>query len=666
MLPRSHMIILFTAALFRCSVATASWPPDGLLVSDTASHFNNHIPTVADDRFGGVYVAWQWSGSPVGLSIQDPRLQRLRPSGEVAPGWPPHGVQLTAAARNQAPRFICPDGVGGVYVVWADIRGLSTGNSIDVYAQRVLENGTVDPAWPADGLPIAAKPQEQDLLSAVSDGTGGLFISWSDRSPADGGDVMGIRIQPNGTAAPGWPVGGKPIAPVSPFAQAGGQIVADGIGGIYTVYGMFEPDINIYARHINAQGDVAYGWPSSDVPLTRAPNTQGGRVISDGAGGLYTAWHDDRSRGSAAFSEQYFDIYAQHMLADGTIAPGWPADGLPVCLRAGIQQVPDLVSDGAGGVFVVWEEGRSGTPWDLYGVRLYADGTLAPGWAANGTPVMAGFESHQMFRLAQDGMGGFYAAAEGSPSGQIWVQHMMANGQPETGWALQGTRVTPNYSGQEWPAVAWDGYGGAYVAWDDARYGETSVFVKHYGNDLTAVAVSLVSAEAEPGLARIAWQVNDGTGGRFTLERRTDLEVWKSLATIAPTSSGRITYDDRVPKHGRYFYRLAYMDDGIRRETPEVQLDVPSAHVLSLAGFTPNPISSANLSIAFTLPKQASGSVVLFDITGREIAREDLTGLGPGRHALRLGAQSQVPAGVYWMRLTHGDRALTSRGVVIR
>ena len=95
-------------------------------------------------------------------------------------------------------------------------------------------------------------------------------------------------------------------------------------------------------------------------------------------------------------------------------------------------------------------------------------------------------------------------------------------------------------------------------------------------------------------------------------------------------------------------------------------MDVPSAFVLSLAGFTPNPISSASLSITFTLPKQAPGSLALYDVSGRELAREDLGGLGPGRQTLRIGARGRVPAGVYWMRLTHGDRTMTGRGVVVR
>jgi hypothetical protein len=37
----------------------------------------------------------------------------------------------------------------------------------------------------------------------------------------------------------------------------------------------------------------------------------------------------------------------------------------------------------------------------------------------------------------------------------------------------------------------------------------------------------------------------------------------------------------------------------------------------------------------------------------------------PGHHTLRLGSIT-IPAGVYWLRLTHDGRTLTARGAVVR
>ena len=45
--------------------------------------------------------------------------------------------------------------------------------------------------------------------------------------------------------------------------------------------------------------------------------------MADDAGGLFVQWEDARS--------PEFHIYAMRLAADGTIAPGWVADGVPIC-----------------------------------------------------------------------------------------------------------------------------------------------------------------------------------------------------------------------------------------------------------------------------------------------------------------------------------------------
>src|SRR5262249_14449131 len=71
---------------------------------------------------------------------------------------------------------------------------------------------------------------------------------------------------------------------------------------------------------------------------------------------------------------------------------------------------------------------------------------------------------------------------------------------------------------------------------------------------ITPVLVSLVSAEAWPGRARLVWYVED-SGLRVTVYR-TGGEGWIAVGTAFADGSGRITYeDDRVAPGGRYGYR---------------------------------------------------------------------------------------------------------------
>lgn len=51
------------------------------------------------------------------------------------------------------------------------------------------------------------------------------------------------------------------------------------------------------------------------------------RVVSDGAGGAIITWQD--LRGGVAY-----DLYAQHVQASGFVDPAWPTDGAALCQAA--------------------------------------------------------------------------------------------------------------------------------------------------------------------------------------------------------------------------------------------------------------------------------------------------------------------------------------------
>jgi hypothetical protein len=53
----------------------------------------------------------------------------------------------------------------------------------------------------------------------------------------------------------------------------------------------------------------------------------------------------------------------------------WTTDGMALCTAAGDQGLPAIVSDGAGGAFVTWEDARSGN-FDIYAQRVHQG--LAP------------------------------------------------------------------------------------------------------------------------------------------------------------------------------------------------------------------------------------------------------------------------------------------------
>ncbi|HEV2105052.1 MAG TPA: T9SS type A sorting domain-containing protein, partial [Candidatus Eisenbacteria bacterium] len=78
----------------------------------------------------------------------------------------------------------------------------------------------------------------------------------------------------------------------------------------------------------------------------------------------------------------------------------------------------------------------------------------------------------------------------------------------------------------------------------------------------------------------------------------------------------------------------------------------------------PNPLVD-HFRVSFTLPDAAPARLEVVDVGGRRVSAQDVGALGPGPHALDLGAARALAPGLYFVRLTHGGRTLTTRAVVV-
>ena len=80
------------------------------------------------------------------------------------------------------------------------------------------------------------------------------------------------------------------------------------------------------------------------------------------------------------------DIYAQKVDSNGIVQ--WTANCAGVAVKNATQQNVQVVSDGAGGAIIVWEDSANGA-FDIYAQRIDASGSLQ--WAANGIVICDAF-----------------------------------------------------------------------------------------------------------------------------------------------------------------------------------------------------------------------------------------------------------------------------------
>jgi len=244
-------------------------------------------------------------------------------------------------------------------------------------------------------------------------------------------------------------------------------IASDGAGGaIVTWYDYRSGSADIYAQRVNAAGVPQ--WTADGVALCTAASDQlYPTIVSDGAGGAIVTWQDYRSGTTS-------DIYAQRVNAAGV--PQWTANGVALCTAAGVQQSPTIVSDGAGGAIVTWQDLRGGTTYDIYAQRVNAAGV--PLWTADGVAQCTAGNDQLVPMIASDGAGGVIVTWEDQRNGNfdIYAQRVNAAGVPQ--WTANGVALCTALNNQSAPTIVSDGSGGAIVTWHDYRNGSADIYAQ--------------------------------------------------------------------------------------------------------------------------------------------------------------------------------------------
>lgn len=328
------------------------------------------------------------------------------------------------------------------------------------------------PRDPAENLPIGNAVFNTQRVTAAPDPSGGAFVFWEDlRQPDADLAVVGMRILADGTRAPGWPDDGLLVA-ASPGDEQEPRALADGAGGVFVTWQtMGDPaGLDLHLLRLTAEGTTAPGWSPGGLVVAAGPGDQrAASLLADGTGGVFVAWQDAR------FGVE--DVYAKRITASGTVSPGWPATGLGVCRAAGRQLAPLLVSDGAGGAIVVWEDHRYGNP-DIYACRLNPGGYVEPGWPSNGFPICLEAGEQRRPCAVADGVGGVIAAWEDTRSGDsdIYVGHLAGNASFPSGWNGSGRAVRIAAGSQLHPVIVSNVTGGWLAVWEDLTGGSTGIF----------------------------------------------------------------------------------------------------------------------------------------------------------------------------------------------
>jgi hypothetical protein len=343
------------------SSGAIKWTANGVAIC-TATN-SQYDPYIVSDGSGGAIICW----SDVRSGIDRMYAQRVNASG--VPQWTANGVSLTNSPSGQGRPRIVSNGAGGAIVAWHDVRNGDT----DIFAQRILANGTLDPAWPPGGRAIATSYAEQELGGIVPDGSGGALLTWPQWSSGLARDIFVHHVLASGVLDPAWPATGLRLF-TDPYDQSLPALASDNSGGALVAFKHYRTGHEILAQHVLASGAVDPAWPDTGRVLCRVGGDQLSlRIIGSGAGGAIVTWDDSR--------DDVGDIYAQRVLGTGEVDPVWPEDGRVISRASLFQLLPTIVADGAGGAVLAWEDrrtaaGQYGDDGEVFAQGVKANGQL--------------------------------------------------------------------------------------------------------------------------------------------------------------------------------------------------------------------------------------------------------------------------------------------------
>jgi len=427
------------------SDGASAWQPDRFTVV-SSSAYHEGAPAAVTDGKGGAIAVFE-ARTPQGPLAGDYDLlvQRIGADGILAWNEAKASTPLANSAQHERKPVLLADGQGGAFVVF---ERTPPSGAPQLSAQRIDQQGEL--RWAggqAIGVPLyahlagSAPAVTQGDACLASDGAGGLLVAFHAYENGHG-LLMAQRFDAWGNPVWSQP---KPMA-ATLGAEASPCLLPDGSGGAILLHvahvqdGEHAGDSDIMAQALSPQGVPL--WGEADQSLVVAATLLAERTpmaISDGAGGAIVVfeaeWRSGPRKGEC-------DVLAQRIDRQGK---GLWNDGIPIAVASSdwSERRPQLVSDGAGGAIVVFEQypprEHLSDDVDLGAQRISAQGELSWQQGQRSVSLSASTHAERNPSPVADGAGGvlvFFEALtrSGEHAGDVEIAAQRLDASGQTAW----------------------------------------------------------------------------------------------------------------------------------------------------------------------------------------------------------------------------------------
>ena len=516
------------------------------------------------------------------------------------------GNPVSTSVNNQISPMITTDGSGGTIITWQDKRS----GKNEIYAQRMNSDGNA--MWTTDGIAICTQDSNYNPI-IISDGSGGAIIAWQSYRGSATADIYAQRV--NSSGAVQWTVNGAPVCVVV-FEQDTIAMISDGLGGAILTWQDYRSNngsADIYAQRVSTVGVMI--WTANGVSIcNQAAAQRGPKLVSDGLGGAFITWFDNRAGD--------YDIYTQRIATAGAVV--WTTNGVATCVSGTDQLKPDICSDGAAGVIITWYDYRSTTDFNIYAQRQGPGGAIV--WAVNGVVMNNNVAYAQTDpKIVSDGMSGAIISWTDYRTGttaDIYAQRVNSTGAVQ--WTATGIIICTAAGDQIKSQLVSDGNNGAYITWQDHRNaGNSDIYAQRIASNAainwaaTGYAICTIGNDQ-----LVPMIVSNGNAGAIV--------VWQDY------------------RSGNNFdiYEVGFNTTGVIAIENGGTI-IPSEFTLSQN--YPNPFNPVTV-INYQLPKTSNVKLSIYDALGQKVSILINQSQSAGNHNIEWDA-SAFPSGVYFYRL---------------
>jgi hypothetical protein len=333
-----------------------------------------------------------------------------------------------------------------------------------VYAQKIDSDG--NSIWTENGILLRDTTWGPARIHAVSDGKGGAIGVWEDGYTTPFvTQVTAQRIDSEGQVK--WGRNGIVIAGSTGDCMYLPTVIPDDKGGAIVAWWVGESNpysTKIFVQRVDSLGNIC--WTPDGILITDSIpyRLDYDGAVSDGEGGIIVVWTDSRNGNC--------DIFAQRIDNNGTVL--WDSSGVEICIAIDWQCTP-VITRSEDNVIIIWSDERSGD-WDLYAQMLNSNGEIQ--WRVNGVPVcsvpgqQAGFGTGTKLKIIKTNDGGALFAWDDRRIGNHDLYMQRVDSYGNNLWNPAGICITTAADSLQeriYFDMTTDSRNGAIICWSDYR-----------------------------------------------------------------------------------------------------------------------------------------------------------------------------------------------------